>query len=477
MNILKRYSPLFNIIQRILDIVILLCATWLVKSWYGQPELMRVLVIYGTLLLVIIFSLFNIYRSWRSISLLDQIKTIIIAWISVLLVFNVLILLVANKAQLAVLWPLCLFKTKEFLVWSLLVFSGIVAIRVATKWLLVFFRKRGYNQRVAVIVGAGETGKELAKYLEENPQMGIRVKGFFDDRLVKGEQVLGSSEVLGDILGTIDECPALSIAGGFDMVFVALPMSAAEKINKLIWALGTKGVNVLLVPDLFAFGIQRARMHQMGELPLMDLNLFPGWKRPFDMIFSLVVIILTLPVWLLIIALIKLEDRGPIFYKHPRVMESGRKFNCLKFRTMRLNADHQLKILLEQDSALREEWERTYKLKNDPRVTRIGKFLRKTSLDEIPQFLNVLGGQMSVVGARPVVPEELEKYYKESALTYCATKPGITGPWQTGKRSDTEDYDERVELDQWYVLHCSFWLDIKIIFKTVWSMARRKGAY
>jgi putative colanic acid biosynthesis UDP-glucose lipid carrier transferase len=477
MNLLRRYAPFFNLIQRILDISILLVVTWLVKRWYGQPDLMRVLAIYGTLLLVVIFSLFNVYRSWRSISLTNQVKTLLLAWITVLLVFNVHNLLLSNKAQLAILWPFCLFKTTEFHVWSLLVFLGILCVRVATKWLLMFLRKRGYNQRSAVIAGAGDAGKAVAKYLDKNPQMGIKVQGFFDDRLVKGKQVMGSANVLGEVLGSIDECPGLSLARGYDIVFVALPMRAAEKINKLIWALGTKGVNVLLIPDLFAFGIQRARMHQMGELPLMDLNLFPGWKRLFDIFFSLLIIILTLPVWLMVIILIKLEDGGPVFYKHPRIMESGRTFNCLKFRTMRVNADKRLKTLLEQNSSFRKEWERAYKLKNDPRVTRIGKFLRKTSLDELPQFLNVLGGQMSVVGARPVVPEELEKYYKESALTYCATKPGITGLWQAGKRSDTENYDERVELDRWYVLHCSFWLDIKIIFKTIWSIVRRKGAY
>jgi lipopolysaccharide/colanic/teichoic acid biosynthesis glycosyltransferase len=175
--------------------------------------------------------------------------------------------------------------------------------------------------------------------------------------------------------------------------------------------------------------------------------------------------------------LIKMEDNGPVFYKHSRVMESGKKFNCLKFRTMHVNAHQRLKGLFEKNPALRDEWERTYKLKNDPRVTRVGKFLRKTSLDELPQFLNVLAGHMSVVGARPVVPEELDKYYKESALTYCATKPGITGLWQTGKRSDTVNYHERVALDRWYVSNCSSWLDIKIIFKTIRSMVKTKGAY
>jgi len=215
----------------------------------------------------------------------------------------------------------------------------------------------------------------------------------------------------------------------------------------------------------------------MGDLPLMDINLFPVWKRAFDLIFSILIILITLPLWLIIFILIKLEDQGPIFYRHRRVAESGRRFNCLKFRTMHIDADKRLNDLLESDNELKKEWETSYKLKNDPRVTRIGRFLRKTSLDELPQFLNVIMGDMSVVGARPIVPEELDKYYKEIALTYCATKPGITGPWQVGQRSDIVDYQDRVEQDRRYVLSCNLWLDVRIILKTAWRVFNPKGAY
>jgi exopolysaccharide biosynthesis polyprenyl glycosylphosphotransferase len=357
------------------------------------------------------------------------------------------------------------------------VFIGLGVRRVATKLILLFFRKKGYNLRRAYIVGVGDAGKELAKYLLESPTMGIKVMGFFDDRHKKGKEIKSSKQLLGTILGSIDECPEISILKSIDIVFIALPMRSEEKINTLIWTLGTKGVKVYLVPDLFTLGLQKAKMHQMGDLHLLDLNLFPGWKRGFDIVFSLLIIIITSPIWLIIIFLIKREDGGPIFYKHPRVMEIGKSFNCIKFRTMYVDADKKLETLLENNSHFKEEWDRSYKLKDDPRISKIGRFLRRTSLDELPQFLNVITGQMSVVGARPVVPEELDKYYKGTALTYCATKPGLTGPWQIGKRSDIEDYDERVALDRWYVLNCSFRLDMQIIFKTIWSMIRGKGAY
>jgi lipopolysaccharide/colanic/teichoic acid biosynthesis glycosyltransferase len=176
--------------------------------------------------------------------------------------------------------------------------------------------------------------------------------------------------------------------------------------------------------------------------------------------------------------LIKLGDGGPVLYAHERITSRGRKFKCLKFRTMRVGADQELAALLADDPALREEWEKHFKLKDDPRVTRIGRFLRHASLDEFPQFINVLKGDMSVVGARPIVGRELREYYKnDSAGLYCSMKPGVTGPWQVGKRSDTDDYDERVRLDDWYILNSSLWTDVKIIVKTVAALFKGKGAY
>ena len=158
MSILRRHAPLFNITQRGLDVAILLAITWLFGNRYGSPELMRVLAIYASLFLVAIFSFFNIYKSWRSAFISGQIKSLLFAWFSVLVVFNILILLLSNKEQLAVLWPYGLFQNREFLYWSLFVFLGLAAFRVASKVVLVFIRERGYNQRSAIIVGVGKRG-------------------------------------------------------------------------------------------------------------------------------------------------------------------------------------------------------------------------------------------------------------------------------------------------------------------------------
>ncbi len=203
----------------------------------------------------------------------------------------------------------------------------------------------------------------------------------------------------------------------------------------------------------------------------------PWWKRPFDILFSFFAIVATMPIMFFIALIIKLTDRGPVFFLQERVGYKRKRFKVIKFRTMYPDAEKKLKEILKKDPKAREEWNKTYKLKNDPRVTPIGKFLRRTSLDELPQFFNVLKGDMSVVGPRPVVEEELRKYYKDKAEYYLSVKPGITGYWQVEGRSDIDNYEERVNMDVWYVKNLSFWLDLKIILKTVYVMIKRKGAY
>jgi undecaprenyl-phosphate galactose phosphotransferase len=200
-------------------------------------------------------------------------------------------------------------------------------------------------------------------------------------------------------------------------------------------------------------------------------------KRVFDVIFSVFAILITLPIMIFIAILIKITDRGPLLYKQKRVGYKGKEFFIYKFRSMYPDADKKLKEILRNNPEARREWETTFKLKNDPRITPIGKILRKTSLDELPQFFNVLKGDMSVVGPRPVVKEELKKFYKDKATYYLSVKPGVTGYWQVEGRSNIEDYNERIEMDVWYVKNRSLCLDIKIILKTIKVMLTGKGAY
>ena len=254
-------------------------------------------------------------------------------------------------------------------------------------------------------------------------------------------------------------------------------MRAEKKIFKILRECRSLGARIYLVPDLYVYGLHHAEMQSLGNLLVLNFNPNTEWKRSFDVIFSILVLVVIAPILLVIAALVKLQDGGPVFYRHPRITSTGKEFGCLKFRSMVVGADEQLEKILSEDSRLRREWETTFKLKDDPRVTRLGKFLRKTSLDELPQFFNVLKGEMSVVGARPIIGKELSDFYKDSAGRYCSMKPGITGPWQVDRRSDSRDYDERVGMDDWYILNYSLWTDVKIIAKTIKRIFDGRGAY
>ncbi len=196
-------------------------------------------------------------------------------------------------------------------------------------------------------------------------------------------------------------------------------------------------------------------------------------KRTFDVIFSLAVLVFFAPVYILIGLLIYLNSPGPILYKQKRVGKNGKLFTCMKFRTMIVGADKMLEQLLQSCPHCRAEFENNFKLKDDPRITPIGRWLRWTSLDEFPQFWNVLVGDMSVVGPRPLVPEELVKY-GDAIDQVLSIKPGITGLWQVSGRNDIP-YPKRIQIDVYYVRHHNFWLDIWIILKTIGVIIFPKG--
>ncbi|KXG85029.1 sugar transferase [Agrobacterium bohemicum] len=198
-------------------------------------------------------------------------------------------------------------------------------------------------------------------------------------------------------------------------------------------------------------------------------------KRSFDVSSALLAILILSPIFLMIMAMVKFSDRGPAFYGHRRVGHNGRMFHCLKFRTMVMNGDEVLRQYLAANPEAAEEWKATRKLKNDPRVTAIGTVLRKLSLDELPQLINIIRGEMSVVGPRPVVDEELN-YYESAASYYLSTRPGLTGLWQISGRNDVS-YKERVDFDTQYVRNWSMMQDVSIIVKTIPAVCMSRGSY
>lgn len=463
-NIQHETSRLMLFLQ-IFDALVIASSLFLLAVFYEVPwsEHYTNLSLLVFVLSFWIFSGKHIYQAWRGMVLYWEFFAIIKAWILVLGMLFFLLFLTKTSA---------LFSRRILLTWMLFCPVIICFIHALLRIVLRALRKRGINTKTAIIVSADKAGYSFYRFLNSFPWAGIKVLGFFDDRAAArspfGEDI--------QVMGKFDDLACFLKNNQVDYVYMVLPLRAQERIEKVLSLTRTGGAKVLLVPDLFTFRIQNATFQSLGNRLLVSFNPEQPFKRNFDILFSSLVLFFLSPVFLLIGLLIKMEDRGPVFFRHERITCTGKKFGCLKFRTMRTDSEKVLKTLLASDPEVRKEWEQTFKLKNDPRITKIGQFLRKTSLDELPQFWNVLMGDMSVVGARPIVDQELCDYYKDKAGIYCSIKPGVTGQWQISGRNDV-DYTQRVEMDMKYILNRTFWMDLKIIFKTAWIMVTGKGAY
>jgi Undecaprenyl-phosphate galactose phosphotransferase WbaP len=213
----------------------------------------------------------------------------------------------------------------------------------------------------------------------------------------------------------------------------------------------------------------------LGQSKVAPYTIGGKSKRIFDVIIASITLVMFLPLFAFVVLLLKLTDPGPVVFRHIRVGRGGRRFACFKFRSMVLDSDKVLKTLLESDPAARKEWDRTQKLANDPRITPVGKFLRQSSLDELPQLINVIRGDMSLVGPRPIVPSELTRYGDKLSL-YLQARPGITGIWQVSGRNDC-GYDRRIEMDANYVRNWRFSTDFVILVRTLGAVLAQRGSY
>jgi len=462
---LRSQNSIFHVTMKLVDAGLIAFAFLFASAYASFPwnPHFSVLALIAVISYYFIAFYKGLYESWRSGSILEESFNVLKCWTIVVLFLLLISFLLAMTGE----------RFRNVLTyWMLFSLFSLVAWRVFLRLFLRFIRKKGFNKRYVIIVGAGFLGTKLVKVLEGASWTGIKVIGFFDD-----QKKTGDLSVQIPVLGTVDQLQDYLRYHDVDHVYITLPMHAEKKITNILHGCRTLGAQIFVVPDLFMYQLFNSRIETLGEMLLINFNPAIQWKRYFDILFSLLAIIFSFPMTLAIAVLIKLEDGGPVFYGHKRITMAGKEFKCLKFRTMFVDADKKLEEILRADPNAREEWARSFKLKNDPRLTRIGRFLRKTSLDELPQFINVLKGEMSVVGARPIVEKELFDYYKENGGLYCSMKPGITGLWQVGKRNDVDDYGERVQLDTWYVQNHSLWLDIKIIFKTVNAVFHGKGAY
>lgn len=358
---------------------------------------------------------------------------------------------------------------------------ALLAMRAALKFSML--QKDSWS-RPMVIVGTGDNARETARVFEAERLMGYHLIAFLD---LPGSPAPATQYL--DRRGRSVPClhlgPQIDITLkqlGSPHVVLALDQGGMESSQFLIQQLSRNCADLQIVPSLRGLPLQGMSINHFFAHDVMVLGMRNNLaqtgsqllKRAFDVVCSAILLALTAPLFLWVAVQVRASG-GAVFFGHQRIGQNGVPFPCYKFRTMAPNADVLLRELLANDPKAREEWDRDFKLKNDPRITRIGGFLRKTSLDELPQLWNVLKGQMSLVGPRPVVHDELERYGNQVNY-YLEARPGITGLWQTSGRNDVS-YETRVYLDAWYVKNWSLFTDIVILFRTVKVLLVKDGAY
>jgi Undecaprenyl-phosphate glucose phosphotransferase len=461
---LREHESVLAIATRFFDLGVVVLAGWgahrfYLRSW-GLSDSYEIALLLGALLSALIFPWFGVYRAWRGVSLLEEIRRITLAW----LVVVVALVLVSYFAKVGATYSR---------VWGAGWFVGawvlLIASRALVRPVLGWLRSIGYNSRRVVVVGSSKLVRQVANRLAQSKSAGLQVAGvFFDDTLNDAPTAVPH-------LGPIEQLEMFLRQESVDQVWLALPLSQEQQILKLVEDLGDTTVDILLVPESGGLRLLDRRISDVAGLPVLELSVSPldGYNRLVkaleDRVLAAVILLLVSPLMLMIAIAIKLTSPGPVFFKQQRHGYNGEVIKVYKFRSMTV---HQ-----EQNGQV------TQAKKDDPRVTPLGAFLRRTSLDELPQFINVLQGRMSIVGPRPHAVEH-NNYYRDKVDSYMRrhkVKPGITGWAQVnGLRGETdtlEKMQKRVEYDLYYIEHWSLWLDIRIVLMTVFKGFGGSNAY
>jgi undecaprenyl-phosphate glucose phosphotransferase len=454
-GLISPYSSFFAAFFRATDVFIII-STLFMTSWILGVTWHAFFTIAGSVAIVIYITtaeLTGLYGSWRFSYIRQEIQQVLLTWLGV--VFVLLILAYATKTS-------SIYSRRVLLTWMMLTPVCLSLLRIILRNLLHKLREQERNTKSVLIVGAGEQGSRLAQEIHRLHWLGLRIVGYFDD--LKDKDTRPLKEYDEKIIGSTEQVVAYVNEHTIDMVFIALHMTQESRIKRLVDALGDTTAQTYVVPDLFISELLHTRWGYIGNLPVLGIHDRPFkdldglLKRVQDIILSsLILCIIALPM-LLIALTIKLTSTGPILFKQKRYGIAGEEISVWKFRTMNVCEDGEH---IQQAQ------------KNDVRVTWFGRFLRKTSLDELPQFINVLNGTMSIVGPRPHAVAHNEQYRKEidGYMLRHTIKPGITGWAQVnGWRGETDTLDKmekRIDHDLWYIRNWSLWLDIKIIFMTI----------
>ncbi len=454
-----------SVVQRVLD------AAWIVVAHYIAcrlyPQDWSLINSAASASAIVMFQVMaeahGLYRSWRGIPLQREVVTTLAAWLFSLPVLLFLAFITKRSAE---------YSRFITVVWFLGTPTGLVIWRMAMRSLLYEIRKRSGVTRGVAIAGATEIALNLAKTISEEPYSGMRVVGFYDDRNEDRRRPV--PEEYGGVVGDLNQLVEDARSGRFEVVYISLPLRAESRINSLVRRLGDTTVTAYVVADFFVFDLLHARWTSVGDIPAVSILDTPfhglgGWvKRLEDIVVgSLILMLIAVPMIIVAIG-VKVTSKGPVFFRQTRYGLNGREIRVLKFRSM---------TVMEDGKEVKQA------TKNDPRITPFGAMLRRTSLDELPQFLQVLTGEMSIVGPRPhaVAHNELYRSKIQGYMLRHKVKPGITGWAQVnGWRGETdtqEKMQKRVDHDLEYIRHWNLLLDLRIIWLTVFGSKTRNNAY
>jgi exopolysaccharide biosynthesis polyprenyl glycosylphosphotransferase len=356
-------------------------------------------------------------------------------------------------------------------------FVLMLAVRLALRRYQLGLFERGEAVRRVLMVGEGDAAREFTRFLEKRPWLGIRCAGSVSVPHADAQRAEQSGASPLRCLGDLAQAKRLFREQKADEFVLALDIPHQHLLPATVQVLRGEGLPFRIVPSLFEYTYQNTCLQDYAEVPTIEMAVDPldraqaTLKRACDLLVAALALAVALPLLIAIAGSIKLTSPGPVIFSQERIGRNGRSFKLHKFRTMYLDAEVRLQDLLEKNEAQGP----MFKMKEDPRVTRVGRFLRRTSLDEFPQFFNVLFGEMSVVGPRPPLPREVEQYQTEH-LCRLKGRPGITGLWQVSGRS-TLSFDQMVKLDRHYLENWSILLDLQIMAKTFWVVLARDGAY
>ncbi len=466
---LKAHSKFFETLVLFLDWITLSCS-WalaycirfyipIIPAHKGIPSFYT----YITLLIImiplwfIVFKALGLYRPRRISSRVAEAMDIVKATSIATLILISLTFFVARYE----------FSRVIFLYFWIISVVALCLIRILFREFLRLIRKRGYNLRYALIVGTGKLGQDITDKIQEHPELGLKIKGFLSEdalqvgNTVDGYQVLDTYENIRDVI-TINH---------IDMVLITLPLNAHEKLKSILDNIADEMVSIMIVPDLFEFISLRGGVGEFEGIPIISLRDSPlyGWnrviKKSTDILLSLFIILITSPLMLAISILIKIMSPGPILYKQERMGLDGKIFKMLKYRTMGTQAE--------------EKTGPTWATENDHRRTLVGAFLRKTSLDELPQFFNVLKGDMSIVGPRPERPHFIQQFRSKipKYMLRHKMKAGITGWAQVNGWRGNTSLEKRIEYDLYYIENWKLMFDFEIMWLTFWRGFISKNAY